>query len=54
MLKISTVPEKVGLQQHGIATTPSTSARHYPTAKLPMRSWFKAMMWANTSTTGNL
>ena len=37
------------------ATTPSTSAKGTtPTAKLPMRSWFRAMIWANTSTTANL
>ena len=55
MLKINTVPERWGSSNMSTATTPSTSAKGTtPTAKLSMRSWFKAMMWANTSTTANL
>ena len=55
MLKINTVPERWGSSSMSTATTPSTSAKGTtPTAKLPMRSWFKAMIWANTSTTANL
>ena len=55
MLKISTVPERWGSSSMSTATTPSTSAKGTtPTAKLSIRSWFSAMMWANTSTTANL
>ena len=55
ILKISTVPERWGSSSMRTATTPSTSAKGTtPTAKLPMRSWFRAMIWANTSTTANL
>ena len=55
MHRISTVPERCGSSSMSTATTPSTSAKgSTPTAKLPMRSWLREMMCANTSTTANL
>ena len=49
------MPERCGSSSMSTATTPSTSAKgSTPTAKLPMRSWLREMICANTSTTANL
>ena len=54
MPRIRTVPERWGSSSISAATTPNTSAKgSTPTLKSFIRSWFRAMMWANTSTTAN-